>query len=152
VSRHAVAPRTASAIWTTTPRTPLSTPTTGGCSPATSDFIIRGGKNVSAAVVEDEVSSHPAVAMAAAVAAPDDVFGERVCVYVELRPGEAAPTLDELRDHLARRGVGKESWPEHLVVTDALPRSSGGKIAKGELRADVRRRLAGRDRPAGSSA
>ncbi|MBV8949777.1 MAG: acyl--CoA ligase, partial [Actinobacteria bacterium] len=106
-----------------------------------SDFIIRGGKNVSAAVVEDEVASHPAVALAAAVAAPDPVFGERVCVYVELRPGVAEPTLDDLRAHLAARGLGKESWPEHLVVVDTLPRSSGAKIAKGALRADIRRRL-----------
>ncbi len=117
-----------------------------------SDFIIRGGKNISAAVVEDEVSSHPAIALAAAVAAPDPVFGERVCVYVELQRGATRPTLDDLRAHLAARGVGKESWPERLVVLDALPRSSGGKIAKGDLRADVRRRLAsdgavGRDRP-----
>ena len=52
-----------------------------------SDFIIRGGKNVSAAQVEHEVGSHPAVALVAAVAAPDDVFGERVCAYVVLRPG-----------------------------------------------------------------
>jgi len=53
----------------------------------TSDVIIRGGKNVSAAQVEDEVGSHPAVALCAAVAMPDDTFGERVCVFVEVRPG-----------------------------------------------------------------
>jgi acyl-CoA synthetase len=106
-----------------------------------SDFIIRGGKNISAAVVEDEVSSHPAIAIAAAVAAPDPVFGERVCVYVEVRREATEPTLDDLRAHLGARGVGKESWPEHLVVVEALPRSSGGKVAKGDLRADIRRRL-----------
>jgi acyl-CoA synthetase len=41
-----------------------------------SDFIVRGGKNISAAQVEDEVSTHPSVALAAAVAMPDPVFGE----------------------------------------------------------------------------
>jgi acyl-CoA synthetase len=106
-----------------------------------SDFIIRGGKNISAAVVEDEVSTHPDVSLAAAVAMPDPVFGERVCTYVELRAGSAALSLDELREHLATRGVGKELWPERIVVVDALPRASGGKIAKGELRDDIRRRL-----------
>jgi acyl-CoA synthetase len=102
-----------------------------------SDFIIRGGKNISAAQVEDEVSSHPAVALAAAVAMPDPVFGERVCVFVELRP-DASLDLDELREHLTARGVGKELWPERLVVLEALPRASGGKVAKGELRERVR--------------
>jgi acyl-CoA synthetase len=105
------------------------------------DFIIRGGKNISGPAVEDAVASHPAVALAAAVAMPDPVYGERVCAYVELRPGESL-TLDELREHLAARGTTREWWPERLIVLDALPRASGGKVAKGELRADVRRRAA----------
>ena len=104
-----------------------------------SDIIIRGGKNISAVQVEDEVATHPAVAMAAAVAAPDPVFGERVWAYVELRPG-ADLDLDGLQAHLAERGTSKEILPEHLVVLDRLPRSSGGKVAKGELREDARRR------------
>ncbi len=106
-----------------------------------SDFIIRGGKNISAAQVEDEVATHPSVALAAAVAMPDTVFGERVCVYVEQRPDTPRLTLDALCEHLAERGVGKEMWPERLEVLDALPRSSGGKVAKGDLRDDIRRRL-----------
>jgi acyl-CoA synthetase len=105
------------------------------------DFIVRGGKNVSAAEVEAEVATHPAVALAAAVAMPDPVFGERVCVYVEPRPGRTL-TLVELCAHLAERELGRESHPERLVVLPALPRSSGGKVAKGALREDVRRRLA----------
>ena len=106
-----------------------------------SDFIIRGGKNISAAQVEDEVSSHPGVALAAAVAMPDPLFGERVCVYAELRPGRSL-TLAELCEHLAARELGRESHPERLVVLPELPRSSGGKIAKAALREDIRRRLA----------
>ena len=79
--------------------------------------------------------------MAAAVAMPDPVFGERVCVYVVLADGAFAIELDDVTVHLAERGLGKESWPERLVIVEELPRSSGGKIAKGELRADIRRRL-----------
>jgi acyl-CoA synthetase len=107
-----------------------------------SDFIIRGGKNISAAQVEDEVSTHPAIGLAAAVAMPDPVFGERVCVYVELRPDAAELTLDDLRAHLDTRGVGKELWPERLVIVDTIPRASGGKVAKGALREDVTQRPA----------
>jgi len=114
----------------------------------TSDFVIRGGKNISAAAVEEEIGAHPAVAMAAAVAMPDPVFGERVCAYIELRPGLTL-TLTGLQQHLRRRGVSKEWWPEHLVVVDELPRSSGGKVAKGELREDIRRRVEKGERPAG---
>ncbi len=105
------------------------------------DFIIRGGKNISGPAVEEAVATHPAVALAAAVAMPDPVCGERVCIYVELRPGTAL-TLDALREHLAARGTTREWWPERLIVVDALPRASGGKVAKGELRADIRQRVA----------
>ena len=108
----------------------------------TSEFIIRGGKNISGPAVEDEVMTHPAVAMVAAVAAPDPVFGERVAAYVELVPGTSVD-LDELREHLAARGVSREWWPEHLFVVDALPRSSGGKVAKGQLKKDAADRLGG---------
>ncbi len=102
-----------------------------------SDFIIRGGKNISAAQVEEEMATHPSVALVAVVAMPDPVFGERVCAFVELRdPSGDAPelTLEDVRAHLAARGVGKELWPERLEVLAAIPRASGGKIAKGELR------------------
>ena len=68
-----------------------------------SDFIIRGGKNISAAQVEDEVATHPSVALAAAVAMPDTVFGERVCVYVEQRPD--TPRADARRALRAPRGA-----------------------------------------------
>lgn len=106
-----------------------------------SDIIIRGGKNVSAAVVEAEAMEHPAVALAAAIAWPDELFGERVCVYVELSPG-ASITLTELTAFMKEQGVSNELLPEHLVVLDHIPRSSGSKIAKGELREDAIRRAA----------
>jgi acyl-CoA synthetase len=99
----------------------------------TSDIIIRGGKNISAVEVEREVGTHPAVALCAAVPVPDETFGERVGVFVELRPGTTL-ALNELTRHLETRGTGKELWPERLTIVDELPRASGGKIAKGELR------------------
>ena len=106
----------------------------------TADFIIRGGKNISGPAVEAAVSTHPAVALAAAVAMPDPVFGERVCVYAELRAG-ATLSREAVVAHLAAAGVSKEWFPERLEIVDALPRASGGKVAKQALREDIRRRL-----------
>lgn len=108
----------------------------------TSDIIIRGGKNISAPQVEAEVATHPDIAHVAAVAAPDPVFGERVAVYVQLRAPETTLLLEDLATHLRSRGVSKEIFPEHLFIVDELPLSSGGKVAKGELRDDVKRRVA----------
>lgn len=107
----------------------------------TSEFIIRGGKNLSAPAIEAEVATHPAVALVAAVPAPDPVFGERVCIYVTPRPNQRV-TLEEINGHLAARGVSREWFPEYLVLMDDLPRSSGGKVAKGALAEDAKQRWA----------
>lgn len=106
----------------------------------TSDFILRGGKNISAGQVEDAALTHPAVAIAAAVSMPDPVFGEKVCLYVELADSQRLDRT-ELVEHLLALGYSKELLPERLVVVDELPRSSGGKIAKGQLRDDIRARM-----------
>ncbi|MGW0042345.1 class I adenylate-forming enzyme family protein [Rhodococcus sp. NPDC003348] len=97
------------------------------------EIIIRGGKNISAAHVEREVETHPDVEMAVAVGLPDDVFGERVCVVVS-GSSAAGLTLSDLTTHLAGHGMTKEYLPEYLLVVDELPRSSGGKLAKGQVR------------------
>ena len=104
------------------------------------DFIIRGGKNISGPAVEEAAESHPDVELAAAVAMPDPVFGERVCLYAELRSG-AELSLEQLTAQMRANGTSQEYLPERLVVVEELPRSSGGKIAKQQLRADIARRL-----------
>jgi acyl-CoA synthetase len=106
----------------------------------TSDFILRGGKNISAAQVEDAATTHPAIAVAAAVAMPDPVFGEKVCLYTELVDSQPVD-LPSLIEFLLAAGVSKELLPERLIVVDELPRSSGGKIAKGRLREDIHARM-----------
>ena len=108
-----------------------------------SDLIIRGGKNISAVAVEAEAIPHPAIALAAAVPAPDPIFGERLCLCVELVPG-ASLTLEELCDDMTARGVSREWLPERLIVVDAMPRSAGEKVDKRSLK-----KLAAADADAG---
>ena len=101
----------------------------------TSDVIIRGGKNISAAQVEDEVAlASRGRAVRGGRGARRDVRRAGVRVRRAAR-GRDDLTLAELRAHLEQRGTGKELWPERLVVLAELPRSSGGKVAKGELAA-----------------
>ncbi|MEY4228234.1 MAG: hypothetical protein RLZ84_826 [Actinomycetota bacterium] len=104
-----------------------------------SDFIIRGGKNISARVVEEQVATHPAVALSAAVAVPDEVFGQRVGVYVVFHNGRTATEV-ELLAHLDAQGYSKEYFPEYFIIVDSLPMASGGKVAKGTLKDDVLKR------------
>lgn len=101
-----------------------------------SDFIIRGGKNISAVEVESLVETHPAVALVSVVPVPDETYGERVCAVVVLQP-DTGLTLDELVSHCLGSGASREWLPERLVIVPDLPRNSGGKIAKGEVRSLV---------------
>jgi acyl-CoA synthetase len=99
-----------------------------------SDIIIRGGKNISATVVEQEVSTHPAVRMAVAVPVPDETFGERIGVAVALRADVADLDLGALKDFLLEQGVSKEYLPEHLRVVDEIPMSMGAKADKTRIK------------------
>lgn len=105
------------------------------------DFIIRGGKNISCAAVEQACAAHPRIALAAAVAAPDAVFGERTALFVTTHDGGALE-LAELTAFLASNDVSRELFPEYLLVRDELPRSSGAKIAKHVLREEAKRHVA----------
>lgn len=101
-----------------------------------SDFIIRGGQNISAGEVEDAVLTHPDVLQAAAVAFPDPLFGERVCIYAVTSP-EKELSLDGLLTHLEVQGVHKTLWPERFLTIPEMP-IRNGKIAKGELRQNAK--------------
>src|SRR6202161_2157732 len=86
----------------------------------TSDFILRGGKNISASAVEDAATTHPAIAVAAAVAMADPVFGEKVCLYTEL-VGSQKINLPDLVEYLLAAGVSKELLPQRLLSVEELP-------------------------------
>ncbi len=99
------------------------------------DIIISGGENVSSVEVEGVLMKHPAVALAAVVAKPDDKWGEVPCACLELKPG-AQVTEAEIIAFCRERLAGFKT-PKKVVVMD-LPKTSTGKIQKFELRAQVR--------------
>lgn len=101
------------------------------------DIIIRGGENISAKEVEDIVFEHPKVREVAIIGMPDPILQERVCAVVVLTDGDSMD-LNELISYVAGRGVAKQKWPEQLIVRDAMPRTTSGKIQKFKIREDLR--------------
>ncbi|MBR0645470.1 acyl-CoA synthetase [Plastoroseomonas hellenica] len=99
------------------------------------DIIISGGENISSIEVEDALYRHPAVAVAAVVAKPDEKWGEAPLAFIELKPG-ASVTEAELiafaKQHLAGYKV-----PRAIVFAE-IPKTSTGKIQKHVLRAQAR--------------
>ncbi|MCC6531684.1 MAG: acyl--CoA ligase [Burkholderiales bacterium] len=107
------------------------------------DIIIRGGRNIHPARIEDLARAHPAVLKAAAFPVADARLGERVCIAVVLRSDRTLDG-DELLRHLAARGLSKYDMPEYYVTLDALPLTPSGKVLK---RALVERVASGQVQP-----
>jgi cyclohexanecarboxylate-CoA ligase len=103
------------------------------------DLIVRAGENLSALEIEGLLLEHPQVAEVAVVGVPDDTVGERACAIVVARG--APPTLVALTRHLGGYGIARQKFPEHLLVSDSLPRTPSGKIQKFLLRAEADARL-----------
>ena len=104
------------------------------------DLIIRSGHNIDPVLIEDALQSHPAVALAAAVGQPDKHAGELPVCYVALKPGAQA-TADELRAFAEPLIAERPAWPKQIIVIDAIPVTSVGKIFKPQLRTDAVQRL-----------
>ena len=106
------------------------------------DVICRGGETISAADIEEQMLSHPAIFSAAAVPLPDPYLGEKICAVVVF----AGPrmTLAEVNAYLDQRGVAAHARPDMLVAMAALPTTPVGKIDK---RAIAHQVSAGHDLP-----
>ena len=89
------------------------------------DLIIRGGFNVYPRDVEDELMTHPVVAMAAVIGRPDPKMGEEVVAYVSLRPDTSA-TAEELIAY-AKERLAANKYPREVHILDAIPLTSVGK-------------------------
>jgi O-succinylbenzoic acid--CoA ligase len=97
-----------------------------------SDMIISGGENIWPGPVEDAIRAHPGVAEVAVAGRPDPQWGQRVVAWVVPAAGAKPPTLDELRD-LVGATLARFAAPRQLVLADALPRTSIGKIRRDAL-------------------
>jgi acyl-CoA synthetase len=106
------------------------------------DIINRGGEKFSCRDIEDLLVSHPKVAAAAVVAAPDRRFGEVPAAFVVPAAGEG-PTSDALLAFLSERGAARQKTPVHWRIVDDLPVNASGKVKKFELVAGLRDELQG---------
>jgi acetyl-CoA synthetase len=99
------------------------------------DVINVSGHRLSTAEIESALVTHPKVAEAAVVAAPDELTGQAIVAYVTLRAGlNSGPELEaELREHVGVR-IGKLARPKRIVWTDDLPKTRSGKIMRRLLR------------------
>ncbi|NNC55425.1 MAG: AMP-binding protein, partial [Pseudomonadales bacterium] len=97
------------------------------------DMFITGGFNCYPAEIENQLTAHPGVSMAAVIGIPDERMGEVAMAWLVMKdPGSdtEADIVSWCRENMANYKV-----PRQLRFVDSLPMNASGKVLKTELRA-----------------
>jgi acyl-coenzyme A synthetase/AMP-(fatty) acid ligase len=99
------------------------------------DVIVSSGYRIGPTEVEGALASHPAVAEAAVVGAPDAERGEVVRAVVVLRDGWSADDglVRALQDHV-KAETAPYKYPRIVEFAAGLPRTASGKLRRAALR------------------
>jgi len=96
------------------------------------DLVISGGYNVYAKEVESELDAVPGVEESAVFGVPHPDFGEGVTAAVVLKAGVSLSESDILNS--VRPRLARYKLPKRILLVDALPRNTMGKVQKNVLR------------------
>lgn len=96
------------------------------------DMVIRGGENVYPREIEEYLYRHPKVEDVAVVGVPDPKFGEEICAWVKLKPGESA-TEDEIKN-FCKGQIAHYKVPRYVRFVTEFPMTVTGKVQKFQIR------------------
>jgi len=96
------------------------------------DMIIRGGENVYPREVEEFLYTHPAIEDVQVIGVPDARYGEELCAWVTLRPGQQL-TEEDLRAYCTGK-IAHFKIPRYLRITGEFPMTVTGKVQKFKMR------------------
>lgn len=112
------------------------------------DVITSAGYRIGPGEIEDCLTGHPAVALAAAVGKPDPVRTEIVKAYIVLKPGfQAKPALSEEIRHWVRDRLSAHEYPREIEFVDEMPLTTTGKVIRRVFRERASTEAAGQARP-----
>jgi long-chain acyl-CoA synthetase len=100
------------------------------------DMIIRGGENIYPREIDEVLYQHPAVAAAATIGVPDQLYGEEVAAFIVLKDGTHA-SEEELIAHCESE-LADYKCPKSIRILKDIPKGPTGKLLKRELAAKYR--------------
>lgn len=104
------------------------------------DVITSSGYRIGPGEIEDCLTGHPAIALAAAVGKPDPVRTEIVKAYVVLKSGqEARPELADEIGRWVRERLSAHEYPREVAFVDSMPLTTTGKVIRRIFRDRARR-------------
>ncbi|HXI61771.1 MAG TPA: long-chain-fatty-acid--CoA ligase, partial [Pyrinomonadaceae bacterium] len=93
-----------------------------------SDMIIRAGENIYPREIDEVLYQHPAVAAAATIGVPDQLYGEEVAAFIVLKDGKQA-TEQELIEH-CQSELADYKCPKSIRIVKDIPKGPTGKLLK----------------------
>ena len=100
------------------------------------DVLSIAGHRIGTADVESAFVSHPSVAEAAVIGIPDEIKGEAIVAFVQLRQGETeSDALNKALIAHVRKELGAIAAPAKVSFMKALPKTRSGKIMRRYLKA-----------------
>ena len=103
-------------------------------------MINRGGESISSLDIERLISAHADVAAVAVIPMPDPVMGERVCAYIQSKPG-AKIDFEAVIAFLKSEKASVLQLPERIEFADGLPLTQAGKVDKKALVEDIKKKI-----------
>ena len=96
------------------------------------DMLIRGGENIFPREIEDFLYTHPKIDQVEVIGVPDEKFGEEVCAWIRLHPGETA-TAEEVRE-FCKGQIAHFKIPRYVRFVEEFPMTITGKVQKFVMR------------------
>jgi long-chain acyl-CoA synthetase len=96
-----------------------------------SDMIIRGGENIYPREIDEVLYQHEAVAAAATIGVPDQLYGEEVAAFIVLKEGREVSEAELIAFCRARLADYKS--PKSIKIVAVIPKGPTGKLLKREL-------------------
>jgi fatty-acyl-CoA synthase len=96
------------------------------------DMVIRGGENVYPREVEEFLYSHPAIEDVQVIGVPDERYGEELCAWIKLRPGQELAE-DAVRQYCQGK-IAHFKVPRYIRFSADFPMTITGKVQKFKMR------------------
>ncbi|SDP66971.1 fatty-acyl-CoA synthase [Ralstonia sp. 25mfcol4.1] len=96
------------------------------------DMLIRGGENIYPREIEEFLFRHPKVQAVQVFGVPDPKYGEEVCAWIVLKPGQTA-TEDDIRT-FCRDQIAHYKIPRYIRFVEEMPMTVTGKVQKFVMR------------------
>ena len=104
------------------------------------DMVIRGGENIYPREVEEFLYAHPAIEDVQVIGVPDLKYGEELCAWIRLRPGQELDA-DQVREYCQGK-IAHYKIPRYVRFVDEFPMTVTGKIQKFIIRDRMMQELA----------